>query len=257
MPQVLEELIDNDAANAVILIPGGLGEKKGSEEIADALATKIRRAHETDDGGPVFIGGNSLGVISHPGRYDTMFIPETKLAKSRGDHPRSACFISQSGAYIIANLSRMPWFDPAYALSIGNQIDLTAADLLQHIKNDPEIDVFAVYMEGFKPGDGLVFAQAVRDTVALGKDVVFYKAGRTTRGAVRHRRSHRIRRRRLCGLRGGDHRSGRLRRGGLQRVLGSPPSERRLPRQVGPRPAAGRHVQRRFRIRRDGRFDRG
>ncbi len=182
VPQVLEELIDNDAANAVILIPGGLGEKQGSEEIADDLATRIRRAHETDDGGPVFIGGNSLGVISHPGRYDTMFIPETKLAKSRGDHPRSACFISQSGAYIIANLSRMPWFDPAYALSIGNQIDLTAADLLRYIKDDPEIDVFAVYMEGFKPGDGLVFAQAVRDTVALGKDVVFYKAGRTTAG---------------------------------------------------------------------------
>ncbi len=182
VPQVIEELIDNDAANTVILIPGGLGEKQGSEEVAETLATKIRAAHSRDDGGPVFIGGNSLGVISHPGRYDTMFIPETKLAKSRGDHPRSACFISQSGAYIIANLSRMPWFDPAYALSIGNQIDLTAADLLRHIKNDPEIDVFAIYMEGFKPGDGLIFAQAVRDTVALGKDVVFYKAGRTTAG---------------------------------------------------------------------------
>jgi len=182
VPQVLEELIDNDAANAVILIPGGLGEKQGSEEIARGLAAKIRNAHAIDDGGPVFIGGNSLGVISHPGRYDTMFIPENKLAKSRGDHRRSACFISQSGAYIIANLSRMPWFDPAYAISIGNQIDLTAADLLSHIRNDPEIEVFAIYMEGFKPGDGLVFAQAVRDTVAMGKDVVFYKAGRTTAG---------------------------------------------------------------------------
>lgn len=182
VPGVLNDLIDNDAANAVILIPGGLGEKEGSEELARALKAKIRAAHETDDGGPVFIGGNSLGVISHPGRYDTMFIPETKLPKSRGDHRRSACFISQSGAYIIANLSRMPWFDPAYALSIGNQIDLTAADLLSHIKNDPEIDVFAVYMEGFQPGDGLRFAQAVRDTVDMGKDVVFYKAGRTSAG---------------------------------------------------------------------------
>ena len=182
VPQVLEELIDEDAANAVILIPGGLGEKQGSEDVARALEAKIRTAHDSDDGGPVFIGGNSLGVISHPGSYDTMFIPETKLPKSRGDHHRPACFISQSGAYIIANLSRMPWFDPAYALSIGNQIDLTAADLLNHIKNDPEIEVFGVYMEGFKPGDGLVFAQAVRDTVALGKDVVFYKAGRTTAG---------------------------------------------------------------------------
>jgi len=182
VPEVLNQLLDADAANAVILIPGGLGEKEGSEDLADRLKTRIRAAHECDDGGPVFIGGNSLGVISHPGRYDTMFIPEAKLAKSRGDHPRSACFISQSGAYIIANLSRMPWFDPAYALSIGNQIDLTAADLLTHMKDDPEIDVFAVYMEGFQPGDGLRFAQAVRSAVAAGKDVVFYKAGRTSAG---------------------------------------------------------------------------
>jgi len=182
VPAVLNDLIDHDAANAVILIPGGLGEKEGSQDLAGQLKSKIRAGHESEDGGPVFIGGNSLGVISHPGRYDTMFIPETKLPKSRGDHPRSACFISQSGAYIIANLSRMPWFDPAYALSIGNQIDLTAADILSHLKNDPEIDVFAVYMEGFQPGDGLLFAKAVRDAVAMGKDVVFYKAGRTTAG---------------------------------------------------------------------------
>jgi acyl-CoA synthetase (NDP forming) len=182
VPALLTDLIDHDAAESVILIPGGLGEKEGSESLANELKARIRSAHETDNGGPVFIGGNSLGVISHPGCYDTMFIPETKLAKSRGDDPRSACFISQSGAYIIANLSRMPWFDPAYALSIGNQIDLTASDLLTHIKDDPQIDVFAVYMEGFQPGDGLLFARAVRDTVALGKDVVFYKAGRTSAG---------------------------------------------------------------------------
>ena len=171
VPAVLNDLIDHDAANSVILIPGGLGEKEGSEELAEELQLKIPTAHSEGDGGPVFIGGNSLGVISHPGRYDTMFIPETKLAKSRGDHRRPACFISQSGAYIIANLSRMPWFDPAYALSIGNQIDLTAADLLTHLKDDPSIDVFAVYMEGFQSGDGLRFAKAVRETVALGKDV--------------------------------------------------------------------------------------
>ncbi len=182
VPEVLDELLDHDAANAVILIPGGLGEKEGSEELAARLKGRIADAHRSADGGPVFIGGNSLGVISHPGRYDTMFIPETKLPKSRGDRPRRACFLSQSGAYIIANLSRMPWLDPAYALSIGNQIDLTAADLLAYLKDDPALDVFAVYMEGFQPGDGLAFARAVRDTVALGKDVVFYKAGRTSEG---------------------------------------------------------------------------
>ena len=182
VPAVVDDLVDHDRANAVILIPGGLGEKEGSQDVERRLKEKIRAAHRSGDGGPVFLGGNSLGVISHPGRYDTMFIPETKLPKSRGDHRRPVCFLSQSGAFIIANLSRMPWLDPAYALSIGNQVDLTASDLLRFIKDDDSIEVFAVYMEGFQPGDGLAFARAVRETVALGKDVVFYKAGRTSEG---------------------------------------------------------------------------
>ncbi|MCG6961645.1 MAG: acetate--CoA ligase family protein [Acidobacteria bacterium] len=182
VPEVVAEVLDHDRANAVILIPGGLGEKEGSQELERELKRRIQEAHATGDGGPVFLGGNSLGVISHPGSYDTMFIPDSKLPKSSGDHARSTCFLSQSGAFIITNLSRMPWFDPAYALSIGNQIDLTAGDLLSYLKNDTDIEVVAVYMEGFRPGDGLAFARAVKQAVALGKDVVFYKAGRTSEG---------------------------------------------------------------------------
>ncbi len=182
VPQVVHDLIDHDRAHAVILIPGGLGEKQGSQSIERDIKAKIRAAHATGDGGPVFLGGNSLGVISHPGRYDTMFIPETKLAKSRGERRRRTAFISQSGAFIIANSSRMPWLDPAYALSIGNQIDLTASDLMRYLIDDDAIDVFAVYMEGFRRGDGLAFARAVRDAVTRGKEVVFYKAGRTREG---------------------------------------------------------------------------
>jgi acyl-CoA synthetase (NDP forming) len=182
VPGVVTDLIQHDRANAVILIPGGIGEKEGSENLEADLKEGIREAHRKDGGGPLVLGGNSLGVISHPGRYDTMFIPDTKLPKSRGTKSRKLCFISQSGAFIISTLSRMPWLDPAYALSIGNQIDLTAGDLLSYIKDDPEIEVFAVYMEGFQPCDGHTFAAAVKETVALGKDVVFYKAGRTSEG---------------------------------------------------------------------------
>ncbi len=179
---VINDLIEHDRANAVILIPGGIGEKEGSQDLEAVLRDRIREAHRADGGGPLFLGGNSLGVISHPGHYDTMFIPGSKLPKSRGAHARKLCFISQSGAFIISTLSRMPWLDPAYALSIGNQIDLTAGDLLSFIKDDPEIEVVAVYMEGFQSWDGYAFAAAVKETVALGKDVVFYKAGRTSEG---------------------------------------------------------------------------
>ena len=179
---VIDDLIEHDKADAVILIPGGLGEKEGSQDLEADLRDRIREAHRREGGGPLFLGGNSLGVISHPGRYDTMFIPDSKLPKSRGTHTRKFCFISQSGAFIISTLSDEPWLDPAYALSIGNQIDLTAGDLLAYIKDDPEIEVFAVYIEGFRTHDGHAFAAAVKETVALGKDVVFYKAGRTSEG---------------------------------------------------------------------------
>ena len=179
---VIDELIEHDKADTVILIPGGIGEKEGSHELEATIRDRIRQAHRQPDGGPLFLGGNSLGVVSHPGRYDTLFIPDTKLPKPRGQSNSGLCFISQSGAFIVSTLSDEPWLDPTYALSIGNQIDLTAGDLLSYITDDPAIDVFAVYVEGFRPLDGYVFAAAVKKAVALGKDVIFYKAGRTMEG---------------------------------------------------------------------------
>jgi len=179
---VLDELIAHDRAETVILIPGGIGEKQGSRELEAALRDRLRTAHRADGGGPLVLGGNSLGVISRPGRYDTMFIPDAKLPKTHDRPPSGLCFISQSGAFIVATLSDEPWLDPTYAISIGNQIDLTAGDLMSYLADDPDIDVFAVYAEGFRPGDGFAFAAAVEQATALGKDVVFYKAGRTPEG---------------------------------------------------------------------------
>jgi acyl-CoA synthetase (NDP forming) len=182
VPDLMDEIIDLDCANSVMLIPGGLGEKKGSEERARLIKEKINAAHLTEDGGPVFLGGNCMGVVSHPGSYDTIFIPEEKLPKQRGNHLRKAAFISQSGAFIITRTSKVPAFDPAYILSIGNQNDLTAGDLVSHIKDLDDIDVLAIYMEGFNDLDGLALCRAIRGAVDQGKEVIFYKAGRTPEG---------------------------------------------------------------------------
>ncbi|MHC4941855.1 MAG: acetate--CoA ligase family protein [Planctomycetota bacterium] len=182
IPDIVEEVIDDDRAESVLLIPGGLGEKKGSEERSRKLKQKINDAHGEPGGGPVFIGGNSLGILSHPGKYDTLFIPEAKLPKHRGDHPRNSAFISQSGAYMITRMSKRTYLDPAYAMSIGNQTDLTAGDLLGYFKDKEEIQVIAVYMEGFSDLDGLAFSREVRNAILNGKDVLFYKAGRTPEG---------------------------------------------------------------------------
>ncbi len=182
VPALVDEIIEFDAAESVLLIAGGMGETDESEERASQLMSKIHTAHTTEGGGPVFLGANCLGVISHPGKYDTLFIPEVKLPKQRGSHKRNAAFVSQSGAFMITRLSKCPEVDPAYMISIGNQNDLTLGDMLLYLKDEPEIDVIGIYAEGFQNIDGLSFTKAVKEAVVLGKDVIFYKAGRTPEG---------------------------------------------------------------------------
>jgi len=179
---LMSEVVERDLANAVILIPGGLGEVAGSEERGRHIQNRIHQAHMNPGGGPIVMGGNSLGVLSHPGRYDSLFIPESKLPRRRGEYQRKSVFISQSGAFMITRMSRLPCMDPAYALSIGNQIDLTASDIVNFINHRPEIQTIAAYIEGFNDLDGLSFARAVREAVHLGKEVLLYKAGRTQEG---------------------------------------------------------------------------
>lgn len=180
--EIVDRVIDLDVAESVMLIAGGMGETEGSSGRAAVLMEKISNGHAKDGGGPVFLGANCLGVVSHPGRYDTLFIPEEKLPRQRGERKRNAAFVSQSGAFMITRLSKRPELDPAYMISIGNQNDLTLGDVLSYLKDDPAIDVIGIYAEGFKDFDGLVFVGAVRQAVQNGKDVIFYKAGRTPEG---------------------------------------------------------------------------
>lgn len=182
VPELIDGVVDLDAASSVMLIPGGLGEKKGSEERAALVIEKINTAHLRPDGGPVFLGGNCMGVISRPGHYDTIFIPEEKLPKDTEVYRRNSAFISQSGAFIISRTSKLPLLDPAYLMSIGNQNDLTIGDLVSFITHLDQIAVIAIYMEGFRDLDGLHLCRAIRAAVLSGKEVVFYKAGRTTEG---------------------------------------------------------------------------
>ena len=179
VPELCREIIRTNSTESVILIPGGMREKEGSEGLAAEVERMIEQAHLADDGGPVFVGSNCLGILSIPGRYDTLFIPMRKLPKPDKSSP--IAFVSQSGAFMITRMSRRN-FKPRYAISYGNQTDLTVSDFMHYLKDDPEVDVLAVYVEGFKDYDGLEFAKEVREAMANGKDVLLYKAGRTAEG---------------------------------------------------------------------------
>lgn len=180
--RLVDEIIATESADAVMLIPGGLGETAASREPVAHMVAKINDAHKLTDGGPVFLGGNCLGVVSHVGGYDTWFIPTEKLPREQKKEKRQSAFISQSGAFMLTRLSKNPWIDPAYMIAVGNQNDLSHGDLLRYFADRDDIKIIAVYIEGFKRLDGQAFAHAVRRAVIAGKTVVVYKAGQSAAG---------------------------------------------------------------------------
>ncbi len=182
MPAFVQEVIDSKKVDSVIIIPGGMGETEGTEETQEQVKNIIAASRDSEDGGPVFLGGNCMGVRSRPGKFDTFFIQSSKLDPRRHATPRRAAIISQSGAFIITRMSNLELLDPSFAISIGNQTDLTIADMLRGVADRDDIDVIGVYVEGFQDLDGVAFVRAVEDVTAAGKTVVFYKAGRTPAG---------------------------------------------------------------------------
>jgi len=181
VPALAAEAVERRAAGAVLLVASGLGETRGSEALAEELGRAVASARALPDG-PVFLGPNTMGVRSHPGRYDSFFIPEEKLPRRGGARRRRTAFLSQSGGYMITRMSALSFLDPAYAVSLGNQADLTAGDLLAALAADDDTDVVGVYLEGFRDLDGLAFTRAVKEAVGRGKAVLCYKAGRTPEG---------------------------------------------------------------------------
>ncbi len=183
VPEIANEVIDSNKADAVILIPGGMGETTEGKEPERRLRGRIAEVRRSrPDGGPIFLGGNCLGIQSRPGKYDTMFIPQTKLAKRWGAEGRRVAVVSQSGAYVITRMSNLETLDPKYAISMGNQVDLTISDMIRFLDQETDIAVYGIYVEGFRDLDGLALARAVSRAASRGKDVVFYKAGRTEAG---------------------------------------------------------------------------
>ncbi|MCG8565958.1 MAG: acetate--CoA ligase family protein, partial [Desulfobacterales bacterium] len=182
VPGLVDEILDMGLARTVMLIPGGMGETADSKERAAQVIRKMDAAHITEDGGPVFLGANCMGVVSKPGGYDTWFIPEEKLPKNRDAGYNRAALVSQSGAFMLHRSHQYPQLSPAYMISMGNQTDLTLADMVNYFKDSDQVDVIAVYAEGFNDLDGLEFCKAVRQAVLKGKELVFYKAGRTPAG---------------------------------------------------------------------------
>ncbi len=183
VPEMIEQIVAHDKAQSIILVTGGMGEKQGGETLEAHIRSTLRESRTTPTQGPIMVGGNSLGVVSRMGGYNTLFIPETKLPLCF-DHPlgKNTAILSQSGAFAISRMSKMGGFVPQVVASTGNQVDLGIGDFLEYLECQKHIQTFGCYVEGFRPHEGLQVAKAAQKLISQGKDIIVYKVGRSEAG---------------------------------------------------------------------------
>ena len=171
-PQVLR-VLDDCAAKGVkgaVIISAGFREA-GAEgrRLEQALRAWIA-AHPLR-----ILGPNCLGWIRPAAGLNLTF--------AAGMPERGAiAFVSHSGALgaAIIDWARERRIGFSLFASLGNQADITEADVLDTARDDPETRVVAAYVEGV--ADGRRFLDALRATAAR-KPVVVLKAGRSEEAA--------------------------------------------------------------------------
>ncbi len=162
-------------ARAIVAITAGLGEtgEAGARREREVVA-RVREA------GAVLLGPNCLGLYDAAAQLDL---------GSNQFFPGPIGLISQSGnlALDLDLLLRETGLGFSRLVSIGNQADLEAADLVRALAMHEPTRVIAVYLEDFR--DGRAFAGAAAEAVSAGKPVLLLAAG-TTEAGGRSARSH-------------------------------------------------------------------
>ena len=166
VPGIIEQAGRRGVAGAVI-VSSGLGHGPGSLTEAVALAA---RAHKLR-----IVGPNCLGIM-----FPTVSLNASFAAR----HPAigSLALISQSGAIAAAMVDWGAEKSVGFSgiVSIGDQIDIDVADLLDYFALDDKTRAILLYIEAI--ADARKFMSAARAAARL-KPVVVVKSGRMAQGA--------------------------------------------------------------------------
>lgn len=151
-----------------------------AEAGAEGRARQARLIAAARAGGTRLLGPNSMGVADlHSGCWLTV-----NAVYDEPDQPRGrTALLSQSGSMMGGLISRARALGAGFSrvAAVGNEADLGIAEIGQACLDDPNTDVFALFLETIRDADGLArFAAAAHDR---GKAVIALKLGRSTLGA--------------------------------------------------------------------------
>jgi len=166
------EKCGNKGVRGLVVISAGFKEVGGEgAELENQLVEICHRYRMR------MIGPNCFGIVNTDPKYslNCTFGKTTALQGRVG-------FISQSGALGEAIMNHAHELGLGFSMvaSIGNKADISANDILEFWKDDPQTDVILLYLENF--GNPRRFPMIARE-ISRKKPIVAVKSGRTSQGA--------------------------------------------------------------------------
>jgi acyl-CoA synthetase (NDP forming) len=161
IPAVIEDALER-GAKGFLGITAHIDVANGEPGLERRLAERIRAA------GARIVGPNCLGL------YDA----EAELELAWGSFvPGSIAIVSQSGqlGLELAGLAAHAGLGVSRFVSVGNQVDVTASDLLEDLVEHASTRAVVLYLESF--GDGRHLVEVMARLRAAGKPVVVLTVG--------------------------------------------------------------------------------
>jgi acetyl coenzyme A synthetase (ADP forming)-like protein len=169
VPKTLKECGER-GIRAVIISSGGFREVSPEGADLEDQCLQIAKTY-----GMRLLGPNCIGILDTHLPLDATFLPPP------GPLPGDVAFISHSGAICAAVIdwARGQGFGLSRLVSLGNQADITEADVLSPVAADPYTRVLTLYLEGVSDGCRFV---AEASKLTRQKPIIALKVGRYASG---------------------------------------------------------------------------
>ncbi len=150
-----------------------------AETGAEGMALQNKIVAAAHAGGMRIVGPNSMGTID---LNTPMTLSVNAILEMKNIPAGNLGVISQSGSMLGALMSRGAARGVGFSslLSIGNEADLSVAELIEVLVGDDRTNAILLFLEGVR--DAVALGKAARLAHAAGKPVVAYKLGRSDVG---------------------------------------------------------------------------
>jgi acetate---CoA ligase (ADP-forming) len=157
---------------AAVLAAAGLGEIDAEGRAAEAEISRIAAA-----AGMRLLGPNGFGLFVEAARLNLTTWSDVPAGR--------VALLTQSGNVAIALFRAAAHAGIGFAscAGLGNQLDVSFADLVSYHAESPDSDAVAMYIEGVPTGSGVRLRKALLACQRSGKPVVVLKGGRSAAGA--------------------------------------------------------------------------